>query len=141
MKIYLLPYLALLLASCSNQMKNSKVDSDDNLVSLPSGLQYRVLKKGQGKGAISGDSVLIFETARYRDSTILYSNENSNRPIKVVIGAHQATDGEDEGLRGMKEGEIRDMIIPPKLSRRSTYPPNLSPDSTIIVKVILDKIL
>ena len=90
---------------------------------------------------MKGDTVLIRETARYRDGTVLYSNEQNNQSIQVVIGGHQSTDGEDEGLRGMNEGEIREMIIPPVLSRRTTYPPNLSPDSIIVVKVILEKIL
>ena len=60
----------------------------------------------------------------------------------LFIGrAQDATEGEDEGLRGMKTGEIREMIIPPALSKRQSYPPNLSPDSIIVVKVILEKIL
>ncbi|MCB0777575.1 MAG: FKBP-type peptidyl-prolyl cis-trans isomerase [Chitinophagaceae bacterium] len=99
------------------------------------------MQEGQGKATKEGDTVLIYETARYKDSTILYSNENSDHPIKVIIGSNQATEGEDEGLRGMKTGEIREMIIPPALSKRQSYPPNLSPDSIIVVKVILEKIL
>jgi len=84
---------------------------------------------------------LIYETTSYLNGTILYSNENTGNPVKVLIGGHQATDGVDEGLRGMQIGEIRKLILPPFLSKRTTYPDNISPDSTIVVKIELYKIL
>ena len=141
MKIAILFFVVLVCLSCTNDDKSKIANSGKELITLASGLQYRVLQEGLGREAKAGDTVLIFETVRYSDSTLIFSNENSDRAIRVLIGGGQATEGEDEGLRGMKEGEIREMIIPPALSRRKSYPPNLSPDSTIIVKVILEKIL
>ncbi len=133
--------LTCVLMACAGKDKLKQSTSDNPYVSLPSGLQYQVIAEGEGTPAGEGDTVLIFESASYRDGTLLFTNENSGQPAKVLIGGHQATDGEDEGLRGMKVGEIRKMIIPPAVSRRSEYPYNLSPDSTLVVKVILFKIL
>jgi FKBP-type peptidyl-prolyl cis-trans isomerase len=110
------------------------------LIKTKSGLQYLVLKKGKGKIAKTGDEILLFETTRYKNGTVLYSNENSKSPVKVKIGANQATDAVDEALRGMKAGEIREIIAPPYLVRRKSYPPNISPDSTLVIKLHVHKI-
>jgi FKBP-type peptidyl-prolyl cis-trans isomerase len=134
------PYLLIIIAliSCNNQNKST---SGEDYIAAPSGLKYRIIQKGNGVPAKEGNEVLIFETTSYRDGTVLYSNENSNSPIKVLIGGNQATDGVDEGLRGMQVGEIRELLAPPNLVKRQFYPPNVSPDSTLVIKLILHEIL
>lgn len=110
-------------------------------VKTSSGLEYEILKKGVGKEARSGDEVHIYETTSYRNGTVLYSNENTSRPVKIKIGAEQATTAVDEGLRGMRTGEIRVLNAPARLVKRKHYPPNVSPDSALVIKITLDKIL
>jgi len=132
----------LLPLGCLAQVEKSKINKNNaDTISTASGLKYIILKKGNGKITQAGHEVFIYETASYLSGKVLYTNEGSNRPIKVKLGAHQATDGEDEGLTGMRVGEVRKLIIPNYLCKRSGYPPNVSPDSAITVKVILDKIL
>jgi FKBP-type peptidyl-prolyl cis-trans isomerase len=117
--------------SCqSGKMKTSK-----------SGLQYVILKKGSGPKAQVGKEILLFETTSYRNGTVLYSNENTTKPVKVLIGGNQATQAVDEGLRGMRVGEIKKIIAPPYLVKRTGYPENVHPDSTLVIKMILHKIL
>ena len=128
----------VILFNCENE---SHPDTKDKYLTTPSGLKYKILKKGTGKPAQNGDEVLIFETTSYRNGTILFSNENNANPVKVVIGGDQATAAVDEGLRGMQVGEIRELVAAPDLVRRKTYPPNVSPDSTLVLKLILHKIL
>jgi len=111
------------------------------LIKTKSGLQYWILKKGNGKTARVGDEILLFETTSYRDGTVLYTNEDSKNPVRVKIGANQATDAVDEALRGMKKGEIRKIIAPPFLVKRKNYPPNISPDSTLVIRLHVHKIL
>ena len=123
--------LALLLLSCSTgKMKQS-----------PSGLQYSILKKGNGPKAKTGQEILLFETTSYRTGQVLYSNENTTTPVKVVIGDNQATKAVDEALLGMQEGEIKQIIAPPYLVKRKEYPSNVHPDSALVIKMILHKIL
>lgn len=132
----------ILPLSCLAQDTKTKINKvKTDTVSTGSGLKYIILKKGSGQVTKAGHEVLIYETASYLSGKVLYTNEGSTRPIKVKLGAHQATDGEDEGLTGMQVGEVRRLIIPNYLCKRSGYPPNVSPDSAITVKVILDKIL
>jgi FKBP-type peptidyl-prolyl cis-trans isomerase len=133
MKILQLVLIPLLFSACASHKKL--------YITTSSGLQYLTIQKGKGKPAKAGQEVLIFETTSYLNGTVLYSNENSNTPVKVLIGGNQATSAVDEGLRGMKVGETRMLIAPPQLVKRKSYPPNVSPDSSLAIKIILQKIL
>lgn len=127
--------------ACNSQSKISKSISEGNYLTTDSGLKYRIIQKGSGQKAKVGHEVLIRETTTYLDGTVLYTNEKSSSPVKVLIGGNQATNAVDEGLRGMQEGEVRQLIAPPNLVKRKSYPPNVSPDSSLMIKIILDKIL
>ena len=123
MKLYYSLLASFILLSCANQ---HKATSSSTYVTTPSGLKYAILQKGSGETAKEGQEVLIFETTSYLNGTVLYSNENTTNPVKVLIGGHQATEGVDEGLRGMKVGEVRRLIAPPQFVRRKSYPTNVS---------------
>ncbi|WP_153799707.1 FKBP-type peptidyl-prolyl cis-trans isomerase [Foetidibacter luteolus] len=131
----------LFLFSCSGQRKLSAEKVNDGYVTTASGLKYKILKKGSGEAARAGQEVLLFETTTYLDGTVLYSNENSATPVKVLIGGNQATNAVDEGLRGMQAGEVRQLVAPHYLVKRKSYPANVSPDSALAIKIILHKIL
>ncbi|MFN3968743.1 FKBP-type peptidyl-prolyl cis-trans isomerase [Flavobacterium sp.] len=128
-KIYFLT-AAVLLISCAATYTETQ-----------SGLKYKILEKGVGPKAKVGDEILLYETTSYRNGTVLYSNYNSTSPVKVLIGGNQATHAVDEGLRGMRVGEVRELIASSHLVKRKSYPPNVSPDSTLVIKIKLDKIL
>ena len=117
------------------------VGCNKEFIKTNTGLQYKIIKKGEGKKVKNGDEILLYETTSYRDGTILYSNENSGNPIKIKVGAGQVTLAVDEGLKEMKTGEIKKIIAPPNLVKRTFYPKNVSPDSTLVIKLILHKIL
>ena len=125
--------LTLLIASIA-------VGCSRKTVRTESGLQYKILEKGSGKSVRSGDAVFIYETTSYRNGTVLYSNYNSTSPVKILIGGNQATQAVDEAIRGMKVGEVRELIAPHYLVKRTSYPSNVSPDSTLVIKIKLDKI-
>lgn len=130
MKTTFLFIATFLVIGCSKKM-----------IETNSGLKYRILKQGSGQKAKVGDEILLYETTSYRDGTVLYSNYDSTSPVKVLIGGNQATQAVDEGLRGMRVGEIRELTASPNLVKRKGYPSNVSPDSTLIIKMRLDKIL
>jgi len=130
MKVHIALLMALGCISCSSKLVKTK-----------SGLQYKILEKGSGMTAQAGDEVLIYETTSYRNGTVLYSNYDSKSPVKVLIGGNQATEAVDEGLRGMKIGEVRELIAPHYLVKRKSYPANVSPDSALVIKMKLDKII
>lgn len=105
------------------------------------GLQSQRLKKGAGPKAQAGDAVLLFETTSYRNGTVLYSNEGAERPIKITLGAGQVTKAVEEGLSGMRSGEVKLIVAPPNLVKRSFYPDNVSPDSSLMIKLIVAEVI
>ena len=129
MKSIAIIFFIIIVTSCSNKIVSTKY-----------GLHYRILEKGTGIKAKAGDQVFIYETTSYRNGTVLYSNYNSTTAVKVLIGGNQATEAVDKGLRGMQIGEVRELIAPHYLVKRKSYPNNVSPDSTLVIKIRLDRI-
>jgi peptidylprolyl isomerase len=73
----------------------------------------------------------------YTNDSILFDSRTLPNPVKILVGGGQAVAGVDEALVGMKKGEIKKLIVPPKLSKRTgehTFP---NPDSTLLYKVEL----
>ena len=106
-------------------------------VTTPSGLIYTVVKKGSGPAARAGQHVLIHETTSFADGRVLYSTRPGGRPLRFLLGGKQVIDGVDEAVTGMRVGERRKLIVPPHLSRRTTYPEGLSPDDVLYYDVEL----
>lgn len=102
----------------------------------PSGLGIRVLTKGSGAVAASGQRVSIHETTTLRNGTLIYSSRGGS-PITFMLGANQVIAGVDEGVTGMRVGERRVLTVPPSLSQRTSYPENTPRDSTLLIDVEL----
>jgi FKBP-type peptidyl-prolyl cis-trans isomerase len=140
MKYLIILFSSHFILSCCNQHSLQKSKTTDGYTTTASGLKYKILQPGTGPAAEPGKEVLIFETTTYLNGVVLYTNENSKTPVKVLIGGNQATTAVDEGLRGMQVGEVRQLIATPYLVKRKSYPPNVSPDSALAIKIILHKI-
>ena len=106
-------------------------------VRTPSGLVYTVVQPGSGPAAQAGQYVLIHETTTLPDGRVHYSTHTAGQPLRFLLGGSQVIDGVDEGVTGMRVGERRKLIVPPALSRRSTYPAGLSPDDTLYYDIEL----
>ncbi len=141
MKYLYILFSLFCLVNCTSQNKSARSAAANGYTITLSGLKYKILQKGSGAQAKAGQEVLIRETTTYLDGTVLYTNETTGSPVKVLIGGNQATSAVDEGLRGMQTGEIRLLIATPDLVRRKSYPQNVSPDSSLAIKIILHKIL
>lgn len=131
--------MVVLFMQCQPQRETE--ENKDLLITTPSGLRYRVLKPGSGVKAGEGDEVLIYETTMYKDGTVLYSNEEADQPLKVKIGAGMVLEGIDEGLQGMRAGEIRELHLPYFLAKRTMYPDHISPDSALVIKMIVKEVI
>lgn len=130
-------YFLTLLCSFNCKKPNSKSD----FTLTKSGLQYKIIKEGMGEPVKVGQHVLIHETMSYRNDSLLFDSRNLPGPVKVLVGGSQAIRGVDEGLVGMKKGEIKLLIVPPVLSKRSA-PTNVPhPDSTLVYEIELMDIL
>ncbi|PKI45079.1 hypothetical protein CRG98_034541 [Punica granatum] len=92
-----------------------KVVTSDNYVKRDSGLIYRDFQVGQGDCPKSGQQVTFHyvgynESGRRIDSTYL-----QGAPAKIRMGTNALVPGFEEGIRDMRPGGKRRIIIPPEL--------------------------
>jgi FKBP-type peptidyl-prolyl cis-trans isomerase len=105
-------------------------------VVTPSGLSYTVVTPGTGDAAAPGAYVTIHETTSFVDGRVHFTTDG-RAPIRFLLGGKQVIDGLDEGVTGMKVGERRRMVVPPSLSRRSSYPADLDPTAVLYYDVLV----
>ena len=91
--------------------ENSK---KDGVVTLPSGLQYQVLKEGNGKKPSAKDSVKCHYEGFLIDGTVFDSSVQRGEP--AVFGLQQVIAGWTEGLQLMQEGAKYRFFIPYRLA-------------------------
>ncbi|SES71342.1 FKBP-type peptidyl-prolyl cis-trans isomerase [Prevotella sp. kh1p2] len=82
----------------------------DGIVTLPSGLQYKVLKEGNGKKPKATDQVRCHYEGMLVDGTLFDSSIQRGEP--AVFGLNQVIAGWTEGLQLMQEGAKYRFFIP-----------------------------
>ena len=86
----------------------------DGVITLPSGLQYLVLKEGNGKKPTAKDSVKCHYEGFLIDGTVFDSSVQRGEP--AVFGLQQVIAGWTEGLQLMQEGAKYRFFIPYRLA-------------------------
>ncbi|MGV9690581.1 FKBP-type peptidyl-prolyl cis-trans isomerase [Streptomyces sp. NPDC003444] len=103
----------------------------------PTELTTRDLVLGDGAEAKPGRVVQIhyvgvtFETGREFDSSW-----DHGRPFKFAVGGGRAIKGLDRGIRGMKVGGRREIVVPPRLGYGKQSPSPLIPAGSTLVFVV-----
>jgi FKBP-type peptidyl-prolyl cis-trans isomerase len=109
------------------------------VVTLPSGLQYKVIK--EGKGAIPADttSVQVQYEGRTIDGKVFESSyKNGNGPVSMIPA--QMIPGWTQALTRMPEGSIWEVYIPQELAYKERQAGEIKPFSTLIFKIELVKV-
>ena len=86
----------------------------EGVITLPSGLQYQVLKEGNGKKPTAKDSVKCHYEGFLIDGTVFDSSVQRGEP--AVFGLQQVIAGWTEGLQLMSEGAKYRFFIPYRLA-------------------------
>ena len=86
----------------------------EGVVVLPSGLQYQVLKEGNGKKPSATDQVKCHYEVTLIDGTIFDSSYQRNEP--ATFGLNQVIAGWTEGVQLMSEGAKYRFFIPYNLA-------------------------
>lgn len=111
------------------------------VLTTPSGLQYEVLKEGDGPKPTAADRVEVHYTGKLIDGTVFDSSEE--RGVPATFGVTQVIPGWVEALQLMKAGSKWRLFIPSNLA----YGPNgapgspIGPNATLIFDVELLKVL
>ena len=108
----------------------------NGVVTLASGLQYRVLNSGDGESPTTTDSVLAHYHGTLIDGTVFDSSVNRGEP--ATFGVSQVIAGWTEALQLMKVGAKWRLFIPPGLAYGEASPtPAIPPNSALIFDVEL----
>lgn len=111
---------AAVMADVAAKMKEEgeaflKVNSSkEGVVTLKSGLQYKVLKKGAGKKPGPADKVKCHYEGTLVDGSKFDSSYDRNEP--AVFGVNQVIPGWTEALQLMSEGSAWELYIPYQLA-------------------------
>lgn len=91
-----------------------KNKSAEGVTVLPSGLQYKVLAKGEGKSPKATDTVTVHYKGTLIDGTEFDSSYKRNEPTSFPVNA--VIRGWTEALQLMKEGDKWMLYIPANLA-------------------------
>jgi FKBP-type peptidyl-prolyl cis-trans isomerase FklB len=86
----------------------------EGVVTLPSGLQYKVIKEGEGKTPQATDTVVVHYRGTLIDGTEFDSSYDRGEPVTFPVNGVIA--GWTEALQLMKEGATWQLVIPSALA-------------------------
>lgn len=112
----------------------------DNVKETASGLQYMVMKEGEGATPTAEDEVTVHYTGKLLDGTVFDSSVNRGEPATFPL--NRVIPGWTEGVQLMKEGAKYMFFIPSDLAYGPQGIPNaIPPHSTLIFEVELIKVI
>jgi FKBP-type peptidyl-prolyl cis-trans isomerase FklB len=108
----------------------------EGVVTLPSGLQYKVITEGSGKQPSSEDTVKVHYRGTLVDGTEFDSSYSRNEPAEFPVGG--VIPGWTEALQLMKEGSKWQLVLPPELAYGERGAgPRIGPNATLVFEVEL----
>jgi FKBP-type peptidyl-prolyl cis-trans isomerase len=108
----------------------------DGVVTLPSGLQYKIVTKGTGPKPTASDSVVCNYRGTLLNGTEFDSSYKHGEPITIPVG--RVIKGWSEALQLMPVGSKWQLFIPPDLAYGPRGAGNdIGPNATIVFEVEL----
>lgn len=116
------------------------------VVEIMPGLTMRVLREGSGAAAEPGDIAIVHYTGWLYDAQaadkrgkMFDSSVERGEHFQFPLGAGRVIRGWDEGVAGMREGELRELTIAPELAYgdRNVGDGLIPPGSTLVFEVEL----
>jgi FKBP-type peptidyl-prolyl cis-trans isomerase FklB len=124
--------------------KNKKAGEDfvaqnakkDGVVTLPSGLQYKVLKEGDGNKPVLADSIVCNYRGTLVDGTEFDSSYKQNKPVTFPLKS--VIKGWREAIQLMPVGSKWQLVVPPQLGYGERGAGGIiGPNTTLVFEVEL----
>jgi FKBP-type peptidyl-prolyl cis-trans isomerase len=107
----------------------------EGVKTLPSGLQYKVIKEGDGKQPGRGDTVKVHYKGSFIDGKEFDSSYKRGEPAE--FGVTQVIKGWTEALLLMKTGSKWQLFIPSALAYGERGRPSIPPNEVLLFDVEL----
>lgn len=105
------------------------------VITLPDGLQYKIVKQGQGNSPTDQDMVTVNYTGTFINGKVFDSSYAHGKPVSFPVS--QVIPGWTEALKLMKPGAIWELAIPPALGYGEKGAGPIGPNETLLFKVEL----
>jgi FKBP-type peptidyl-prolyl cis-trans isomerase len=103
-----------------------------------SDLQIETLRAGTGAEAKRGDNVTVHYVGTLTNGSKFDSSRDRGKGFGFTIGEGRVIQGWEQGVAGMKVGELRKLTIPPALAYGERgFPPVIPPGSTLVFEIEL----
>jgi FKBP-type peptidyl-prolyl cis-trans isomerase len=101
-------------------------------------LKSETIRPGQGAEAKAGDQVTVHYVGTLTDGTKFDSSRDRGQGFRFHLGRGDVIRGWDQGVAGMRIGELRKLTIPSELAYgKRGFPPVIPPDATLVFEVEL----
>ncbi len=108
---------------------------NEGVVTLPSGLQYAVVKEGDGASPKATDRVSVHYRGTLIDDREFDSSHRRGTPASFIL--NNVIPGWTEALQLMKVGGTWNIFIPPDLAYGEAGRPGIPPNSTLVFEIEL----
>ena len=99
-------------------------------------LQIENIREGAGDEAVAGKTVTVHYVGTLTNGSKFDSSRDRGAGFTFRLGAGQVIAGWDQGVAGMRVGEVRKLTIPPELGYGdSGFPTVIPPRSTLVFEV------
>jgi len=117
--------------------KQNKKKKNTKMTPMKGGIQYRDMKVGDGAQVKNGDKLRVYYVGQTDDKKV-FDKCISGPGFEFAFGAGDVIKGWDMGLKNMKVGGKRKLVIPPKLAYGAAgSPPNVPGNATLTFTIEL----
>jgi len=120
-----------------NDNENKK--SNEDVITMKNGIKYKDIKIGNGEVVKQGQKLNVFYVGQLEDKSI-FDKSILSPGFDFVLGKGEVIKGWDEGVKGMKVGGKRRLIIPSNLAYGKTGTDGIPPNSTLTFTIEIKKI-
>jgi FKBP-type peptidyl-prolyl cis-trans isomerase len=113
----------------------TKLKDNKNIVELPSGLRYEILKAGEGAFPKATDTVKVHYTGTLVDGKVFDSSVQRGEPAEFPLSG--VIPGWTEGIQKVNKGGKIKLYVPPSLAYGDEGQGAIPPGSTLVFEVEL----
>jgi FKBP-type peptidyl-prolyl cis-trans isomerase FkpA len=103
------------------------------------GFYYKDIEVGTGAEADAGRTVAVDYVVRLADGREV-DRMDSDRPLRFRVGDETMVDAFDSGVRGMRVGGTRQLVVPPRLAYGARGAGPVPPNAVLVMMVRLERV-